>query len=321
MQIDFGQALAPTPSNSTGPYSNSTALAKSKRNINWDPTYSLSFDQALTADTVLASYEPYINVVANTASFTSSAAFKGRLSYNFWKVKVEELYFDINVAFDANLRLTADINAAYNGAFTFAPDVLKVAPVNIPGVLVLGPSLNFAIGIQIGAVADVTVKTHTEVTLVNGLAHVDLLKQANTITSGWVPAYVAEASADAGAAVDLNPFVQLGVELAVSFLGGLLDLSSGIKANATLTNQLIIGAAAGAGASTSGTTVTLPSGTVDGVCQNGFEYKSDFIFGVVGYVTQFYSATLYSVKVPVFDKCWAWVTPAKRGFKAIEYSA
>ncbi|KAH8585516.1 hypothetical protein B0O99DRAFT_646758 [Bisporella sp. PMI_857] len=321
MQIDFGQESSTTPNNSTGFYSNSTATANAKRNINWDPTYSLSFNRSLAANTVLASYDPYVKVVANTASFASAASFKGRLSYNFWKVKVEELYFDFNLGFDANLRLTGDVNAAYQGSFTYAPDALKIAPVNIPGIIVLGPSLNLAIGVQVIAVADVTVTTHTQATLVNGVAHVDLLTKANTYTSGWTPAYIAEATADAEAAVQLNPFIQLGAELAVNFLGGLLDLSSGVKANATLTNQLTISAGAGAVAATNGTSVSIPTGTLNGVCQNGVEYKSDFIFTVVGYVTQFYSTTLYAIQLPVFDKCWTWAGPSKRGYTAIDFRA
>lgn len=306
MQIDFGQGQHLSPSNSTASFSNSTSTALRRRNIKFDPTYNLNFNTALPANTVLASIQPYVQVTANTASFTSFASFKGHLDYDFWKIKMKELYFDINIGFDANLQLTGDINAAYQGAFAYAPNTLKVATVSIPGILVLGPSLSFAIGVQIVAAADVTVITHTQVTLANGLAHVDLLKEANTATLGWKPTYVAEATVDGDTAIQLNPYVQLGVEFAVDFLGGLLDLSSGVKANATLTNKLTLMAGVGAGASSGGTNVSIPTGAVDGVCQNGFKYKSDFIFSVVGYVTQFYSATIYTVKVPVFDKCWPW---------------
>jgi hypothetical protein len=186
--------------------------------------------------------------------------------------------------------------------FEYSPASLAVAPISIPGILTLGPALDFAIGAQIGASADLHITTQTEVSLQDGNVHVDLLDEANTGTSGWTPTTSASATLDVDATVELNPYVLLGVELAVNFLGGLLDLSSGISANATLANQLTAMAGVTAGTTTG---VTVPSGSVNGVCENGLEYKADFIFGITGFVTQFYSTQIYAVEVPIFDKCWS----------------
>jgi hypothetical protein len=301
MQIDFGQIPGSTPQNSTtAPYSNTTDLPK--RDIDWDPTYSLNFNTALPQDTTIASLEPYISVIANTASFTSTATFSGHLDYNFWGFKVEKLYFDLDVAFDANLNLTSSIHGAYSQTFSYSPSSLALAPISIPGILTLGPALDFSIGAQISAGADVNVVTHTEVTLQDGNVHVDLLNEENTGTSGWTPRTTASATLDVAASVEVNPYVLLGVELAVDFLGGLVDLSSGINANATLVNQVTAEAGVGIG---TGTGVTTLTGTVNGVCADGVEYVSDFVFGITGFVTQFYSKQLYAVEIPVFDKCWS----------------
>lgn len=301
MQIDFGQIIGSSAGNSTtSPYSNSTTI--SKRDINWDPTYSLNFNAVLPPNTEIASVAPYLDVKANSASFTSSASFSGHLDFNFWEWKVKQLYFDLDVAWDANLQLTASATAPFQQNFQYAPSSLAVAPINIPGILTLGPALEFAIGAQITADASITITTNTDVALQDGNAHVDFLDESQTGASGWTPKYTASATVDADGTVELNPYVQLGVELAVKFLGGLLDLSSGIKANATLSNVLTaeVGIAAG-----TGTGVTVPSGAnASGVCDPGLEYKSDFLFVVTGFVTQFYSATLWSVDVPIFDKCW-----------------
>jgi hypothetical protein len=301
MQIDFGQIPGSTPQNSTtAPYSNTTAL--SKRDIDWDPTYSLNFNTALPQDTTIASLEPYISVVANTASFTSTATFSGHLDYNFWGFKVEQLYFDLDITFDANLNLTSSIQGAYSQTFSYSPSSLALAPISIPGILTLGPALDFSIGAQISADAGVNVVTHTEVTLQDGKVHVDLLNEGNTGTSGWTPQTTASATLDVAASVEVNPYVLLGVELAVDFLGGLVDLSSGINANATLVNQVTAEAGVGIG---TGTGVTTLTGTVNGVCEDGVEYMSDFVFGITGFVTQFYSKELYAVEISVFDKCWS----------------
>jgi hypothetical protein len=307
MQIDFGQILGLTPTNTTtgSSYSNTTAIKK--RDIDWDPTYSMNFNTTLPANTVIASLDPYINVTANTASFTSTATFNGHLDYNFWGFKVEALYFDLDVTFDANLDLTCAINGIYSHDFEYAPSSLAVAPITIPGILTLGPALDFAIGAQISAdAAEVQITTQTEVSLQDGNVHIDLLNEANTGTSGWTPQSSASATLDVDATVELNPYVLLGVELAVDFLGGLLDLSSGITANATLSNQLTAMADVDAWTGTS-TGMSTSAGAVNGTCEDGVEYKCDFIFGITGFVTQFYSSQIYGVEVPVFDKCWSLV--------------
>jgi hypothetical protein len=302
MQIDFGQSLGSSPSNSSAgpPYSNTTAT--SKRDIDWDPTYSLNFNTALPPNTTIASLDSYISVVANTASFTSSARFTGHLAYNFWTVNVEQLYFDLDVAFDANLDLTSVINGSYSHDFEYAPSSLAVAPISIPGILTLGPALDFAIGAQLSADAGVNLVTQTEVSLQDGNVHVDLLNETNTGTSGWTPQSSASATLDVEATVQLNPYVLLGVELAVDFLGGLLDLSSGINANATLANELIATGDVAAGTASGVSTAT---GTVNGVCEDGVEYEANFIFEITGFVTSFYSSQIYAVEVPIFDKCWS----------------
>jgi hypothetical protein len=140
------------------------------------------------------------------------------------------------------------------------------------------------------------------VNLHDGNVHADLLDESYTSASGWTPSFSASATVNAIATAELNPFVELGVELAVDFMDGLVDLSSGIKANATLANRLT--ASTNVAAST-GNSASIPGGSTNGVCETGLEYKSDFLFSISGFVTQYYSKNIWSVEVPVFDKCWS----------------
>ena len=287
MQIDFGNLPGSSP--------HGNATSASKRDSHWDPTYSLNFNTALNPDTVIASIDPYVSVTANTASLTSSATFSGHLAYNFWLFQVDELYFDIDIVFDATLDLTTSIAGGYANTFSYSPSSLALAPVSIPGILSFGPALDFAIGAQIGADLDVHLKTTTSVGLPDGNVHVDLLQDGNSGTSGWTPTTSATANLGVSANVQHNPYVLLGVELAVNFLDGLIDLSSGVKANATLANTLSAAASVAVGS---------PAGAVNGACAEGLEFRSDFIFDVTAFVASSYTQDLYSVDVPLFDKCW-----------------
>jgi hypothetical protein len=300
MQLGFGQLLSPPPGNTTAaPYSNITS--PSKRDIQWDPTYSLGFPISLPPNTSLVSLGSYLNVTANTASLTTTASFSGHLDYDFWTAKLQTLSLDLAISLTATLDLTAAAAAAITHTFTYSPASLSLTPasITIPGILSLGPTLDFSLGAQLSADAAATVVAHAEAILSDGSVHVDLLDEANSGTAGWTPQTNVSVALQGAASVVVSPFVLLGVEVAVEFLGGLVDLGAGVDANATWVNEVVAQDAEEVG------TAGEVTGSADGgACAQGLEYKSDLVFEIDGFVTGFYNKELYGVEVPVFDNCW-----------------
>lgn len=128
----------------------------------------------------------------------------------------------------------------------------------------------------------------------------DLLAQDSTTTSGWTPTYSAYANISGEVEATLNPTAAVTVELAISFFGGLLDLSSGVTATPDFENEFLLSAAEGV--DLTGVTNTTSSGT----CAEGLYLSSNFTFGVDVFVTEFYSDEVYSVVVPILDECFSW---------------
>jgi len=88
--------------------------------------------------------------------------------------------------------------------------------------------------------------------------------------------------------------------MAINFFGGLLDLSTGLTAKPEFDNSFVLNA----GETVSNTGITGYNAT--GACDQGLELKSDFVFAIDAFATQWYNVELYKVTVPILDKCYSW---------------
>jgi hypothetical protein len=276
----------------------STAL--SKRDLTLDPSYTLNTAIALPSETTLYTDSPYLTVSADAASFNSNVTFSGYLNYNWLLFKLEDLYFDIDADFRADLTLSADVTSAYNTTFSYSPPALTYSLISVPGILELGPELKFAVDAEVSVSEGVTITTSAGIALADGNVHLDLLNEENTSTSGWAPTYTASAEISGNATAEFNPTAALTVEIAINFFGGLIDLSTGVTATPGFDNAFILTATEGV--DLSGVEDLTPGGT----CAEGLELQSNFTFAVDAFATEWWSEEVYSVTVPLLDKCYSW---------------
>ncbi|KAH6711513.1 hypothetical protein BKA61DRAFT_676713 [Leptodontidium sp. MPI-SDFR-AT-0119] len=276
-----------------------TNTTNDKRDLVIDPRYTFSPAIALAEDTVLFEYDPYLTITADNASFSSDITFSGYLAYNWWLWKLDAFYFDIDAGFKADLALSADVKASYETAFSYAPASLYYG-VSVPGVLELGPMLQFSVGTEIGVSAAAHLSTAFEVALANGNIHLDVLNSKNTGVSGWTPTYSATADINGQVQAYLNPSASLTVEIAAKAFGGLIDLSTGLTAKPGFDNSFTL--TGGVGVDLGG----LKNITNAAGCTQGLQLNSNFTFALDAFATQWYSATLYEVNVPLLDKCYSW---------------
>lgn len=240
-----------------------------------------------------------------TATLTGDATFSGYLKYNWITWKVKELWFDIDATINAEIALQADITISASETFTYEPTLLYYG-VSVPGLLELGPQLKFGVTADVGATAEATVTAALEADITKGFAHVDMLSDTASYSSGWSPVYNAKVNVSGTIEAHFNPAVVMTVELACNFFNGLLDLSSGVTASAGVDNSLTLSASAG---------YDVVNGTEDmsnknGTCAQGLEIKSDFVFDVTVFVTEWYSTSVYTYDYPLYDQCFTWESMA-----------
>lgn len=282
-----------------------------------DPSLSITISEGLDPNTVLYTDGTYFTLTANEAQFTATATFSGYLHYNFLLWRLEALYFDIDASFDASLTISADVLAAFADTFKYSPGSLSYDFVSVPGIVKLGPGLDFGIGCDLDVSAAVGVTTSAGVGIPHGNVHLDFLDGAKTGTSGWEPQYRASANITERAEVGVDVYVDLTVELAFELLGGLVDLSAGITATPGFDNKFTVAAAQGAGVESreAGEAVTKRDVALAGLetrqevaCAqtNAVHLVTDFYFKVTAFATQWWSQELYKVVVPLLDYCYAW---------------
>lgn len=241
-----------------------------------------------------------VDVAIDSASISASAIFNGKLSYNWAKFRMDELYFDLGVTFDAAVQVTANVTAAYNDTLAYSPTALSFTIISVPGLLSLGPQLGFSVGADVSASEAVDLTTAASISLDDGSVHLDFVHHDNTKTSGWTPVYNASASLSDGIVAHVNPSASLTVDLGVIFFGGLVDLNSGFTAKVGTNNSFVV--AATEGLNSSG--VTNLNST--GACTQGLELKSNFTFALDAFVGSLWKDELYNVTLPIVDKCYSW---------------
>lgn len=276
----------------------SIPAAALKKRLDLNPTVGLNFADGIDGPMTLYSYPPYLNITADEAEFSTNLTFSGYLSYNFWRFKLEELNFDLDMLFTADVELSAQVGAAYQKDFTYSSDDLTYSLVEVPGVISLGPGVAFGAGLYLNTSAAVDIDAGLGINIPDGNVHIDFLDQSNSKTTGWTPQYTTRANISEKAEVQADPSVSVTVQLTLKLLGGLLDLSSGLTATPTLMNEFTL--ASTQDIDQTGVSLSNDSSTCDG----GVSLKSDLSFNLTGFATQFWSGLLYSVETPLFDKCY-----------------
>lgn len=197
--------------------------------------------------------------------------------------------------------MAVDIAAYYSQSFNFAPDELSYSLVDVPGIVKLGPGIAFAVGVDLATNAQVDAVTGVSIDIPSGNVHIDVLDSSNTAATGWVPQFHSYANITEQAELSLDVNAALTVELAVDILGGLVDLSSGLIATPGFNNVFKLESAQ----VIDGQIVDLPDS--ESVCDQGISVKSDFVFDLTAFATQWWEQSLFNTTIPIADKCYEFV--------------
>ncbi|KAL1889623.1 hypothetical protein Cpir12675_005704 [Ceratocystis pirilliformis] len=199
---------------------------------------SMAITKTLDLENTIYEDEGYINIVANEAHFSAGITFSGKLSYSFLTLKLEQLYMDIDVSFDARLNLTADVRRQFSYMMEYSPAELFFSMVNVPGILEIGPGVRFSIGTEVKTGAAVNMTTDFAFKVPEGKIHLDFLNRAKTYATGWSnPEYHSSSSISERLNAELTPSVGLAIELSANLFYGLINLSTGIKITPQIVNS------------------------------------------------------------------------------------
>lgn len=276
----------------------------------WLPTWSSSLDLDLADNKTLLNISDSVLVIANDVSFDTTVSYSGYIKYNFWEFKVKNLTFDFELKSDLTIDLTAEVIIAYSKIFKFAPGVLTANIIDVPGILTIGPGLNFIAEAELDADAPVNITIETKAGF-DGKIHLDLLHESQCNSSGWTPQYYAEADVTASLNGTFSPSASLGVGMEVKFVSGLIDLSSGVTVAPRFTNSFVVQiheqeTIQGNVSRTTGPVLKHTALTGDDECPNGMELISKFYVDTYAWITKHFKFPLYTYQKDIVNECWSW---------------
>ncbi|CAG8976590.1 hypothetical protein HYALB_00002103 [Hymenoscyphus albidus] len=288
------------------------ATAATRKRATISKEFDMDFPDAITLgknDTNSDSSIPYISVT--DPEFGGSIALSGHVKYNMFNSKASVFTFDLDLtlASSANFEFIAGSKTG-SQSYNFDPHSISVAAFQIPGIMQVGPRMQFGIGADVGASGQVIVKAELASRLDDGNVHIDFLNPNNTAATGWVPTYTHHANVSNGVDTHVNPRLEFGASIGAKFLD-VIDIFGGIKAKASLTNEFSLkGFTLVTGSNYNTTThdnwnTTAPISN-DGTCLNGLRYTSAFKLGIYTSVTTFHDREILSFNRPFGDKCWSW---------------
>ncbi|KUI63953.1 hypothetical protein VM1G_10694 [Cytospora mali] len=237
----------------------------------------------------------YVTVVLHEAEISNSASYAGHVKWGLVS-GVTEFTIDIDKSMWHHADLTFDISTKWTDTFRWAPDPLTYSVLEIPGILSLGPSAGISFGGQIIAEAGGSVTTDFTSSTPNGTIHLDFINWDDSTSSGWTPDHEATFNVTEDVQLTLKPFVDFTVEFACNLFDGLIDLSTGVKAEPSF--PFVTTATATQAINSTGA-VTFPNTT----CANGLSQEVEFGFEIVAFATNWVNATLYDYSVDLYKGC------------------
>ncbi|KAK7731535.1 hypothetical protein SLS53_008775 [Cytospora paraplurivora] len=264
------------------------------RGINLDKDgLSIAYDYSTSEQTIINN--DYVTVVLHEAQVNNSVTYSGHVK---WEPLdgVTEFTIDIDKSIWHHANLTFEISSKWTDTLSWAPSPLTYSLIDIPGILSLGPSAGITFGGEIIAEVGGSVNADFTSSIPNGTIHLDFINWDDSTSSGWTTEHEASFIVTEDVQITLRPFIDFTVEFACNLFDGLIDLSTGIKAEPSF--PLTTTATATQDFDASGN-VTFPNTT----CANGLSEDVEFEFEIIAFATELLNTTLYDYKADIYSGC------------------
>ncbi|KAF3760364.1 hypothetical protein M406DRAFT_353885 [Cryphonectria parasitica EP155] len=274
-----------------------------KRGISWnDDGLTIAYTYSIPSEQTIVDTD-YVTVVVNEASINNSVQYSGHAKWELFK-GVTEFYIDIDksVYHYADMELT--IKDSWSDSWTWSPDALSYSVLDVPGIISLGPSAGISFGASVTAAAAGTVTGEFTSQMPNGTIHMDFKDWDSSYSSGWETEHDATFNVTEDVSITLKPYIDFTVEFACKLFDGLIDLSTGVKAEPSF--PFVTTATATQAINATSGSVTYPNTTSSTACANGLSEAISFEFDVTAFATEWIDISLYEYEVSIWDGCLDW---------------
>ncbi|KAL8367146.1 hypothetical protein RB595_008904 [Gaeumannomyces hyphopodioides] len=249
---------------------------------------------------------------ADVAKYTGDIKISGGLKFNFLKFKLTSMYVDL--AYDSvfDLNLTTSVDSGKDLAkWDIKPVSQSVSAFTIPGLLDVGPILEFGLGAEIGVKGSVVLKTGVHTEFKGSTVHIDFLDTKKNEAKNWTPVSSVNNELNIQASLQMNPYVSAQVGLGVKAFGGKVDLTGSVTAKATMVNSFNVQADVAFTSAVTDVKFVAPTDVKS--CPNGAWFASTLDTSVVASVGTIASVDLFTNQLPIYKSaCWSFVPAGKK---------
>lgn len=272
-----------------------------KRGISWnDDGLTIAYNYSIPSDQTIVDTD-YVTVKVNEAYVNNSVSYAGHVKWELFK-GVTEFTIDVDKSVYHYADLDVTLKSSYSDSWTWSPSSLTYSVIDIPGIISLGPSAGISFGGAITTAGAGVIGTQFTSQMPNGSIHIDFVNWDDSYSAGWETDYNANFTLTEDVSLTVKPYIDFTVEFACKLFGGLIDLSTGVKAEpafpftttATATQDFTNG------------TVSYPNSTSSNTCSNGLKEDIDFKFDVIAFATEWVDVTLYEYNADIWSGCLNW---------------
>lgn len=275
-----------------------------KRGIDWnDDGLTIAYNFSIPSAQTIVDTD-YVSVTVNEAYVNNSVTYAGHVKWELFK-GVTEFTIDVDKSVYHYADVDVTLKDSVSTSYTWSPDALSYSIIDIPGIISLGPSAGISFGGSVSAAAGGSVNGQFSSNMPNGSIHIDVIDWDSSTSDGWETNYDANFNVTEDVSVTLKPYIDFTVQFACKLFDGLIDLSTGIKAEPSFPFTTTISATQDINA-TAGT-VSFPNSTSSDSCPNGLKEDIDFNFDIIAFATKWAKVTLYEYEVDVWDGCLSWL--------------
>ncbi|PHH90675.1 hypothetical protein CDD83_2969 [Cordyceps sp. RAO-2017] len=163
----------------------------------------------------------------------TNVTFSGKIKVkNF---RLQECWFDMAV--HAGLDLAFKLQAAehFEQSMNKSTKPLTLPLIAVPGIVTVGPAVQFGVGVDIKATAAVSAEAKMKLNFDDAKWHLDLVNSSRSVSPGFKPTYEASVKIKEKTPVQVNPYADLRFMLNAKILS-LKDLNGGIRVAPRIAN-------------------------------------------------------------------------------------
>ncbi|XP_044714575.1 uncharacterized protein HRG_11861 [Hirsutella rhossiliensis] len=181
-----------------------------------------------------------VSLVADHLHIEAGVTFSGKIKMKWFSVT--ECWFDMSGHAALDLGLQLQLMAQFQETISKSTSPLTFPLLAVPGIITVGPAVQFGVGMDIAAIAALTAEANVKLDFPNAQWHVDLVDGEKSKSEGFTPNTEANVKLGGRASLLMDPFIDFRFMLNAQLFMGLANINGGVGIKPKIANTVTVDA-------------------------------------------------------------------------------